>query len=148
MNRREFVGLKAVVTGGTDREGGGDGPVVVLMHGFGAPGGDLVSLHRVIDAPPGTRFIFPEAPIALGGPFGEGRAWWRIDMVELQKAAMTGDFEAMVNRRTDGLAESRALVDALLDDIEKDLGAPSSKIVLGGFSQGSMLALDVALHAT
>ncbi|MGH7282639.1 MAG: hypothetical protein ACRELY_14020, partial [Polyangiaceae bacterium] len=68
MKQRDFGGLRAILAGGTDREGGGDGSVLVLMHGFGAPGDDLVSLWRVIDAPRGTRFIFPEAPIALGGP--------------------------------------------------------------------------------
>ena len=30
--------LRARLCGGTDREGGGTGPVVILMHGFGAPG--------------------------------------------------------------------------------------------------------------
>src|SRR5580704_2280770 len=45
--------LDARVTGGSDREGGGDGPVVVLLHGFGAPGDDLVPLGRVLAAPRG-----------------------------------------------------------------------------------------------
>ena len=38
--------LTVHLTGGTDREGGGDGPLVVLLHGFGAPGTDLVPLWR------------------------------------------------------------------------------------------------------
>ena len=51
--------LTVHLTGGTDREGGGDGPLVVLLHGFGAPGTDLVPLWRELRAPPGTRFAFP-----------------------------------------------------------------------------------------
>ena len=45
----------------------GSGPVTaVLCHGFGAPGDDLVALTQFINAP-NTRFVFPAAPIELGG---------------------------------------------------------------------------------
>src|SRR5690606_2105799 len=44
MRTEILGGLTACVTGGTDGKGGGDGPVVVLLHGFGAPGTDLVAL--------------------------------------------------------------------------------------------------------
>jgi phospholipase/carboxylesterase len=147
MKRLEFGGLSAVVAGGTDREGGGDGPALVLLHGFGAPGEDLVSLSRVIDAPAGTRFVFPAAPIVLGGPFGDGRAWWQVDVTRFQRAAMAGQIDEMIRETPDGLHEARKSALAMLDDIEKKLNVPRNKIVLGGFSQGSMLALDVALHA-
>ena len=51
MKTISFGGLSCRLVGGADREGGGDGPLVVLLHGFGAPGDDLVQLWRVIDAP-------------------------------------------------------------------------------------------------
>ena len=74
------------VAGGTNREGGGQGPVVVLLHGFGAPGDDLASLWRVLRAPTGTRFVFPEAPLSLEAMGMPGaRAWWMIDMMRLQR---------------------------------------------------------------
>lgn len=38
---------------------------VVLLHGYGAPGSDLVALSNVIDAPPRTAFLFPEGPDTL-----------------------------------------------------------------------------------
>ena len=44
----------------------------------------------------------------------------------------------------DGLAEARASVIAMLDELEREL-APSF-LVLGGFSQGAMLSCDVALR--
>ncbi|MEO8796559.1 MAG: phospholipase, partial [Polyangiaceae bacterium] len=147
MKTRKLGGLDVILAGGTDREGGGDGPVIVLMHGFGAPAEDLVSLWRVIDAPPGTRFVFPAAPIALGGPYGDGRAWWPIDIARFQSAMMKGDLDALVREKPEGLQASRSLVESMLGALETELGAPISKVVLGGFSQGSMLALDVALHA-
>lgn len=147
MRERTIGGLKVRLVGGQDREGGGDGPLVILLHGFGAPGDDLVPLHRVIDAPPGTRFAFPEAHLGLGPEFAGGRAWWPIDMMRLQLTMMSGDFAGMTSRVPEGLLEARAKVRALLDAVGSDeLAAPADgKLFLGGFSQGAMLSLDVAL---
>ena len=53
-----FGGLTVRLTGGADRDGGGSGgTVVVLLHGFGASGSDLVPLWRVLDVPETTRFV-------------------------------------------------------------------------------------------
>ncbi|MCA9600677.1 MAG: dienelactone hydrolase family protein [Polyangiales bacterium] len=145
MKTRTFGSLEAVVTGGTDREGGGDGPVVVLLHGFGAPGTDLVPLWRVLDVPREVRFVFPAAPIPLAMGMGfESRAWWMIDMAAYDRAVRTGEYRDLSRTIPDGLADARQKVNALLDAVEKELN-PSS-LVLGGFSQGAMLSLDVALR--
>src|SRR4051812_1350032 len=40
--------------------------VVILMHGWGAPGTDLVPLARPLEAP-GRLFVFPEAPLVSPG---------------------------------------------------------------------------------
>jgi phospholipase/carboxylesterase len=131
-----------VLTGGSDREGGGDGPVVVLLHGFGAPGDDLVPLWRVLDVAPGTRFVFPAAVLSLAAEgYGPGRAWWRIDMEAIQR----GD-RRLTSAIPEGLEVARAGVDSVLDLIASDWKVPASRIVLGGFSQGAMLSLDVALR--
>lgn len=145
MRRVELGGLKVVIAGGSDREGGGDGPVVVLMHGFGAPGDDLVSLWRVLRAPPGTRFVFPEAPLSLEalGMF-EGRAWWMIDIGRFQRARTPRDVENMLAEVPAGLASAREHVVAMLDEL--DAALHPSRLVLGGFSQGAILAIDVALR--
>ncbi|MBW2213652.1 MAG: hypothetical protein JRF48_04305, partial [Deltaproteobacteria bacterium] len=79
MREERFAGITVRLTGGEDREGGGDGPLVVLMHGFGAPGTDLVGLWRVLDVPSSMRFAFPEAPHEIPGMFG-ARAWWMLDL--------------------------------------------------------------------
>jgi hypothetical protein len=47
--------LQVVSVGGTDRQGGGDGPAILLCHGFGAPAEDLVPLARVIDVRASSR---------------------------------------------------------------------------------------------
>ncbi len=145
MKKLSLGGLDAVLTGGTDREGGGDGPLVVLLHGFGAPGDDLVALHRVIEAPPGTRFLFPVAPLALPAAYGAGRAWWHIDMAALDRAMRDGTVRDLSRDVPEGLLDARAKAQALLTEAATLL-SPSA-IVLGGFSQGAMLACDVTLHS-
>jgi phospholipase/carboxylesterase len=146
MRTETFGELRSIVTGGSDREGGGDGPVVVLLHGFGAPGEDLVPLWRVLDVPRGTRFVFPAAPLDLSYAYGmgESRAWWMIDMAALDAAVRAGRFRDLGAEVPPGLPEARAKLIAALDAIEEALRP--SKLVLGGFSQGAMLSLDVALH--
>ena len=143
MRIETFGDLRVRITGGEDRQGGGDGPAIVLMHGFGAPGDDLVPLARVLDVPRGARFVFPEAPLAVPG-YGGGRAWWRLDLARLERLA-GGDPTELSREVPAGLAEARAQVDAMRADLDRVLRP--SKIVLGGFSQGAMLACDVALHA-
>jgi phospholipase/carboxylesterase len=145
MRIERFGDLDVRLTGGTDREGGGTGPLVVLLHGFGAPGDDLVPFHRVLEVPREVRFAFPAAPIELGpAMYGESRAWWRLDMAALEESIATGRHRDLASSVPDGLPEARVKVRAALDGLEAAL-TPSA-IVLGGFSQGAMLSLDVALH--
>jgi len=126
----------------------GDGPLVVLLHGFGAPGNDLVPLAPILDAPPGTRFAFPEAPLELPAALGlaGARAWWMIDLVELERSLATGVPRDLSDSEPEGLAEARDAVNKMLDELQKELDVPDERTVLGGFSQGAMLACDVALR--
>jgi phospholipase/carboxylesterase len=144
MRLERFGELAGRLTGGTDGRGGGDGPVVVLLHGWGAPGDDLVPLGQEIEAPRGTRFLFPEAPLSLQMGFGDSRGWWALDIEKRQREIAAGRARDLSREVPKGLAEARAQVGALLDDAERRLGA--KQIVLGGFSQGAMLACDVALR--
>jgi phospholipase/carboxylesterase len=142
--------LMVRVAGGTDREGGGDGPVLVLMHGFGAPATDLVPLFRAISVPPEVRFVFPAAPLVLDAAAPDevaARAWWMIDVGRLQAAVLSGDAVDLARETPPGLKAARAAVVEMLGALEQELAAPPERVVLGGFSQGAMLATDVALRA-
>jgi phospholipase/carboxylesterase len=146
MKRVRLAGLDVVLAGGdAAREGGGDGPLVVLLHGFGAPSDDLVPLWRSLDVPRGTRFAFPAAPIDLEVmPGADSRAWWMIDLMRLQEAIERGEMRDLPNEEPPGLDEARARVEELLDSLRSEWHP--SAVVLGGFSQGAMLATDVALR--
>ena len=144
MRIETFGGLRVRITGGDDREGGGRGPLVVLLHGFGAPGDDLVSLWRVLQAPQGTRFAFPEAPLEVPGYGGGARMWWMIDLRELERSLASGQARDRTREVPEGLAEARTKVVEMLDALETAL--EPSAVVLGGFSQGAMLSCDVALR--
>lgn len=141
---------EAVVSG----EPGGAPLTVVLLHGFGAPGDDLAGLAAPLAArglPPGTRLVFPEAPIALGQMRGfelydEARAWWLVDFGKRERLLRTGGIEAAIEDEPEGLTEARAAVEALLDALVAR-GAAPERIVLGGFSQGAMLSADVAFRS-
>jgi phospholipase/carboxylesterase len=146
MKYARLASLNARITGGTDGSGGGDGPLVVLLHGFGAPGDDLVGLWRQFAAPRGTRYVFPEAPIDLGPAYAGGRAWWMIDFEERIRRDRMGKRD--VSEIPDGLDDARPMVDELLVEATRVLGPPPGKVVLGGFSQGAMLSLDVALRSS
>jgi phospholipase/carboxylesterase len=142
----KIADLQVRITGGSDRQGGGDGPVVVLLHGFGAGGDDLVSLWRVLSVPREVRFVFPEAPLAppeLGG----GRAWWPLDLMALQARRARGEQSDRSSEEPEGMAAAREHLIALLDGVETTLGVSGDRIVLGGFSQGAMLSCDVALRS-
>ena len=147
MRQELLSGIRVRITGGTDRQGGGSGPLVVLLHGFGAPGDDLVPLWRQLDVPEEIRFAFPEAILELDQRmFGPGRAWWMIDLARLERALAGGELRDLSRDVPDGLAEAHARVSGLVGELEALLGAPPAKTVLGGFSQGAMLATDIVLR--
>jgi len=146
MKLTKVADLDVRLAGGDDGDGGGPGPAVILMHGFGASGDDLVPLWRVLRAPRGTRFLFPAAPIALGREYMGGRAWWWIDIDDRIRRRASG--ERNTAEVPDGLGAAREKADAVLTFVETSLSPRPPKVVLGGFSQGAMVALDVALHSS
>src|SRR5215813_12297911 len=85
----------------------------VLMHGFGAPGDDLVSLAGEIDAP--VRFVFPAAPLELGGLYGDSRAWWLLDLARLERELRSGATTDRSGEVPEGLAPARVQVLRFLD---------------------------------
>ena len=146
MRGDRFGGLDVRIVGGTDGKGGGDGPIVILLHGFGAPGDDLVPLADVLDVPGGTRWVFPEGPLSLNMGFGDSRAWWIIDMSRIQADRAAGRVRDMSMEIPKGLTLARERLLEFLKELPRHLPIDYQKTVLGGFSQGAMLTCDVTLH--
>lgn len=108
--------------------------VVVFLHGYGADGADLLGLADPL-APhlPDTLFIAPDAPEpCAGNPFG--RQWFPIPRLD-------GSSEA---ESAAGLRRAAADLDAFLDDVLADEGLSAAQMALVGFSQGTMMSLEVA----
>ena len=146
--KSQLVGPLLVHTaGGTDGQGAGDGPSVLLCHGFGASGEDLVSLNRVVTAPSGTRWFFPVAPLSVdtGMPGNPGRAWWHIDMARLQLAMMRGEVRNLAGETPEGLSHAANLLTQTISALVEHHNVKVEKLVIGGFSQGAMLTTELAL---
>jgi phospholipase/carboxylesterase len=109
------------------------GHLVVLLHGYGADGNDLIGLAPVL-APlmPDTVFHAPNAPYPCeGNPMGY--QWFGISRLDPQLAAA-------------GVRAAAPFVDAFLDETMAKYGLDESKTALVGFSQGTMMALHVGLR--
>ncbi len=138
----DLAGLTTRIVGPADAK-----TTVVLLHGFGAPGDDLVALAPFIGArAASTRFVFPEAPIELGGLYGDSRAWWLLDLARLEADLRSGKPSDRSGELPEGLPAARDHVTRLLDQLQARFSIANEDLVLGGFSQGAMLSLDVALH--
>jgi phospholipase/carboxylesterase len=143
--KREKLGwLDVAISGGTDRDGGGNGPVVVLLHGFGAPGEDLVPLWRVLEVPAETRFVFPAAPLELNIPFADARAWWMIDIARIEREIGQGNDWDLAHEVVP--ADVRDKVIGLIEALGPRLNVTPERMILGGFSQGAMVTMDVVLR--
>ena len=105
---------------------------------------DLAPLAQVVQAPRGTTWLFPHAPIQVPlGPHVLGRAWFPIDMVALERAIQAGTHRDLSGEQPPQLQRSTQMVASVL----AGLGVPWRRVVLSGFSQGAMVATVLALQA-
>lgn len=116
------------------RSGDDERQNVILLHGFGADSGDLFPLADMLDPEGKWNFYFPQAPLEVPiGPGWTGRGWFPISLRDLEAGI---DFTTV---RPPGMDHATALVYDLIFDLN------SEKLILGGFSQGAMVATEVAM---
>ena len=110
--------------------GGPPRQLVVLLHGVGADGHDLIELAPLLARDlPHARFVAPDGPQPCDmAPYG--RQWFSLQ--ERRPAAMLA-----------GLTRTVPLVDAFLDEELRQAGLDDGALALVGFSQGTMTALHV-----
>lgn len=117
------------------------GTAVIVLHGWGAPGDDLVPLAQALRRP-GLRFFVPAAPLP---EMGGGRAWWHLDPTTRPPHAESEQLPAGFQPNAAVLAARTAVQGLIATVIQRY--APAS-LALVGFSQGAMLSIDVALAGT
>lgn len=110
--------------------------LVVLLHGYGANGEDLIGLADAWRSIlPGVVFVAPDAPEPLPGAGPGARQWFALTFQD------PGELWRGVN-----LAGPR--LDRFIDAELTRYRLPASRMALVGFSQGAMMALHVGLRRT
>jgi len=125
-------------------KGGKGPPTVVLLHGFGASETDWAPFAKSIQLPPHTRFIFPRGPGSAKRSDGAppGRAWWPLDLASnMRDGALGADLS---EEKPAGLKHAALAVRALL---ARKGNRATQPFILGGFSQGAMVAAQVAFQS-
>ena len=111
--------------------------LVILLHGLGADGNDLISLAPLFaQALPEAAFVSPNAPFPCDmAPPGAsmGRQWFSFQ--DRDPAAVLA-----------GVRAAAAHLDAFIDAELERAGLPDARLVLLGFSQGTMMALHTAIR--
>lgn len=123
--------------------------VAVFCHGFGAPGDDLVGIAQELlgenDSTSPMQLIFPAAPLSLEAQGMPGaRAWWWLSIARLIAAMDSGQFEQIREEVPEGIDEARASLTEAIEIALERVKLSEINLLLGGFSQGAMLAMDVA----
>jgi len=129
----QFSGPQLFGPSGGPASGGKPQQVVILAHGLGADGNDLIGLApyyaRVL---PDALFISPNAPFAcdMGG---FGYQWFSFQ---------DRSPDAVIK----GVRAAAPILDAFIDRVLAETGLPDDKLALVGFSQGTMMSLFVSLR--
>ncbi len=113
---------------------GEDSSVVMFLHGYGADGGDLLGLAEPLAQHlPDTVFVAPNAPDrSMANPMGF--QWFPIPWID-------GSSESAA---AEGLMRSAKVLNDFIDKVLADEGLSPDRLVLFGFSQGTMMSLHVA----
>ena len=104
--------------------------LLVLMHGVGSNEGDLFGFAPSV--PGNFHVVSLRAPNVVGpGAY----AWFAF--------GVSPQGERTINAAQE--AESRQILMATVTALSKELGVPPERVVLGGFSQGGIMALSLLL---
>ena len=113
------------------RAGGSPREIIVLLHGLGADGQDLIGLAPALaEQMPQAAFFAPDAPQPCDmAPYG--RQWFSVQ-------------DRTPARMLAGARQAAPQLDAFLDALLERYQLPASRLALVGFSQGTMMSLHVA----
>lgn len=107
---------------------------VILLHGLGADGANLIDIGSMM-APelPETAFISPNAPFDFDMMPGAGYQWFSLT-------------NWSPKTMLDGANTAAPILNSFIDEVLAHYNLPDDRLALLGFSQGTMMALHVALR--
>jgi phospholipase/carboxylesterase len=115
------------------RSGAAPKKIVLLPHGFGSSGADMISLApQWQDRLPDTLFLAPHAPQRCA-MMGAGYQWWELSGFAPSALAA-------------GAASAAPAIDAFIYRKLAQYDLTEADLALVGFSQGTMMALHIGLR--
>lgn len=107
-------------------------PVLIMLHGYGSNESDLFGLSKSLDS---HLLVFSlRAPNAISGG---GFAWYKMEFLPDQKFKYAYEETTL----------SRQKILSFISDACKSYGVDSSQVYLLGFSQGAIMAYDIAISS-
>lgn len=106
-------------------------PVIIMLHGYGSNEMDLFDLSKSFD----ERFL----TVSLRAPFsaqGQGYCWYTLDFLP----------DKQFKHNYPQLKESRTKLLSFISNICKEYSADSTQVFIMGFSQGAIMAYDIAFY--
>jgi len=131
----DIAGLRTTAVGQPDAP-----LTLILLHGYAMRPADLSPFAHSLGTP--AYFLLPEGP--LPSTIG-GHAWWAVDREARERALSRGPRD-LTDDYPQGLSAARHQLGRFLDAVAAE--SPPRRLILGGFSQGGMLALDWVLRGT
>ena len=113
----------------------GQQTAMVVFHGYGANCHDLVPVRELVSGQEGFDWYFPNGPLSV--PIGMGmmgRAWFPVRIGQLGAS-----FTIQVPQ---GFQTATEQAKALVEEVKQH----HSKVYVGGFSQGAMIATNIVMQ--
>ena len=129
LTRHDDLALRYVLNVPSGKPDDAEMPLVMLMHGRGADADDLADVAPMIDD--GYRFVFPNAAKQFEPSPGYTFGWSWFDGWPPEPGSIVA---------------SRMQLLALIDELVVRYPTPAGKLVIAGFSQGGMMAIDVGFR--
>ena len=129
------IALSKIVNGASLKPRSGAPPrqIVLLLHGFGSSGADMIALApHWQDALPDALFLAPHAPQRCG-LMAAGYQWWGLS--GFTPSALSA-----------GASLAAPAIDTFIDRKLAQYDLTEANLALVGFSQGTMMALHVGLR--
>ena len=112
--------------------GSGADSLIILLHGHGSHGGDMIELARALQSWfPNAAFVAPDGLQAMGGG---ARRWFPVTSASLDELA-------------EGAEAARPEIEAFIEAEGKRYGVGRARTVIVGFSQGTIVALNLAIKS-